>query len=300
MATGAELAAYAAYTVVSVILLLMTAAAAVAARQEGKIWRAATLPSLGIYGHCKVFWFNMVWMAVCGVGLMIIVLLHILSLGQSNIEEQAHRWVERLAAKAVTGGFIGRVEVIGMDNLPDEHLCPAPVYIANHSSQIDGGVVYYFHRRFKWIAKSSVLFIPGVGGVMWLAGHVLINRAKGRNTKSKANLFDKSSAAVQSGVPMFFFPQGTRALAGRLPFKDGAFVVAETNQSPIVPISIDIPLDAWRSWYPFSLLWTKERPTIRLIIHPPIPLDQKVDRETLKKQCWERIYSVLPDHGKIA
>ena len=88
-----------------------------------------------------------------------------------------------------------------------------------------------------------------IGATMYTGDHVLINRVKGHNQKSVSNLFDKSNAAVQSGIPMFLFPQGTRVMSKRLPFKDGAFIIAQTNQSALIPISIEIPMNVWETWY---------------------------------------------------
>jgi len=128
--------------------------------------------------------------------------------------------------------------------------------------------------------------------VMWLGGHVLINRKKGKNKSSKSALFAKSNAAIQSGIPMFFFPQGTRRIDARLEFKDGAFIVAQSNQSDIIPLSLDIPRNVWNDCYPLS--WRRRRPVVTLTIHKPIKVSGKEDREALKKQCMDQIYSVLP------
>lgn len=126
---------------------------------------------------------------------------------------------------------------------------------------------------------------------MLLGGHVLIDRVKGKNKKSVSTLFDKSNAAVQSGIPMFIFPQGTRQIAKRLPFKDGAFIIAQNNKSPLIPISIDIPLNAWNTWFP---LLRNEVPEVKITIHKPIEVTGKEDREDLKKRCFDQIYSCLP------
>lgn len=199
-------------------------AAAVAVRQEANIWKADALPSLSLFGAVKVFLFNVVWMILCLVGSLLIVVKYILSVGRSDIEAEANRLVENTVARVCVALFVGSVSVVGQELLPkgDDNSCttaPAPVYIANHASQIDVAVVYYAVRtRFKWIAKQSVLFLPGVGQVMALGQHVLIQR-KGKNKKSVGNLFEKSNASVQAGVPMFFFPQGTRRIADKLPFK---------------------------------------------------------------------------------
>lgn len=127
---------------------------------------------------------------------------------------------------------------------------------------------------------------------MWLGGHVLINRTKGKNKSSVSSLFAKSNAAIQSGIPMFFFPQGTRRIDTRLEFKEGAFIVAQANQSDIIPLSLDVPRNVWNDWYPLS--WRQRRPVITLTIHTPIKVTGTEDREALKKRCMDQIYSVLP------
>ena len=220
--------------------------------------------------------------------------------------------------------------------------------------------------RFKWIAKHSVLYLPGVGPLMWLGHHVLIYRrplspappngtagshshgshgsshssSNARHKTSVAQLFVQSNAALQSGIAMFLFPQGTRRMTrGRraasdatttknttsndnnnnsedtmdaqqhLPFKDGAFIMAEDNGSTLIPISIIIPRDnsCWNSWYPLlHCIWfllgstsssTTTIPTIRLVIHEPVlavdvKTQQKRSREELKELCYNAIYSV--------
>jgi 1-acyl-sn-glycerol-3-phosphate acyltransferase len=133
---------------------------------------------------------------------------------------------------------------------------------------------------------------------MWLGGHVLINRKKGKNKSSVSALFAKSNDAIQSGIPMFFFPQGTRRIDTRLDFKDGAFIVAQSNRSDIIPLSLDIPRNVWNDWYPLSS-W-RMRPVVTLTIHKPIKVTGDEDREVLKKQCMDRIYSVLPSTPRAA
>ena len=215
----------------------------------------------------------------------------------------------------------GKVHILGQEYLPPIDIKPAPVYIANHASQIDLGVVYSLNRRFKWISKLAVLYVPGVGLVMYLSKHVFIDRTKGKNEKSVSNLFEQSRIAIQDGLPMFFFPQGTRRIIERLPAKDGAFIVAQTNRSILVPISIEIPSNAWNSYYPLHRLLGRNDDTIPIVtitIHPSIPAsslvsnssnsssttttttNEKEYRERLKNQCMEQIYSVLPSYDDLS
>jgi 1-acyl-sn-glycerol-3-phosphate acyltransferase len=264
----------------------------VAVFQEQKIWKPKNLPSLAPVGLLKVFIFNLLWISLCGTGSVLICCKYILSGFKSDIQRESHCWVEREAAILCIHLVVGTVKVVGKENLPsDEVQIPAPVYVANHASQIDLGAVYFLHRQFKWIAKQSVLYVPGVGLTMYLSQHVLIDRVKGKNKKSVATLFDKSNAAVQGGTPMFLFPQGTRAMAERRPLKDGAFIIAQTNKSSLVPISIEIPLNAWNSFYPLS---RNSVPEVVVTVHKPIEVTGTEDREALKKKCFDQIYSCLP------
>lgn len=276
--------------------------------QERSIWKARGVPSLSLWGQMKVYVFNVVWMFSCLVGSTLVILRYLLTFGRSDPEYDGHVRVEHHSARLVMA-LLGNVKVVGEEHLPKPSLAdstppsltttlPAPVYIANHSSQIDVGAVYLLNRRFKWIAKSSVKYLPGVGQIMVLGGHVLIDRKTGKNRNSVSKLYEKSNAAVQGGISMFFFPQGTRRIVGRLPFKDGAFNVALHNKSTLIPVSVDVPANMWNDPYPLSLLWGGTVPSVTLTVHKPIPLEGTEDKEALKEQCSNIIYSVLPTYGE--
>ena len=207
--------------------------------------------------------------------------------------------VEKITAKICCLCFIcPEVEIRGAENLPSgDGSSPAPVYVANHASQIDLGVVYFLGRRFKWISKDSVRYLPGVGLIMTLSQHVFIVRT-GKNKKSVSNLYQQSNKAIQSGMPMFFFPQGTRRMAARLPFKDGAYRVAMENESQIIPVSIHIPLTCWNSWYPLCLLWGGSVENVVLSVHKPIQAKKDMDKEKLKQETYNAIFSEIPLIGE--
>lgn len=290
------LSIYATYALLFYVAATTLLASSIAVIQEGKIWRSKVLPSLSLWGKLKVFLFNVLWFQGCLIGSILIILKWLVTLGTSNIEKDANRLVEDSVARHLYRILVGNVEVKGMENLPAVDIKPAPVYIANHASQIDTAVVYFLGRRFLWIAKKSVIYLPGVGLLMCLGKHVFIERKKGKNGKSASNLFEKSSDAVQAGLPMFLFPQGTRRIAERLPAKEGAFIIAQNNKSPLVPITIEIPKTVWNSLYPLNLLWGGEQPTVKITVHPVVSVSGTEDREKLKVQCMDQIYSVLPTY----
>ncbi|CAJ1966244.1 unnamed protein product [Cylindrotheca closterium] len=281
--------------------LWLLGASAGATIQERKIWQNKKLPSINPFGLIKVFLLNVCWMGGTQLGVILGLLKRAL-MGKKNMNMRdfCHNGVERMVGQLLIRLFVGPEVIIrGKENLPPENPgSPAPVMIANHDSQLDIAAVYYLCRSWRWIAKSSVFFLPGVGQLMYFGGHVFIDRVKKKNKSSTGarNLYIKSNESLQEGVPMFFFPQGTRRLGERLPFKDGAFKIAMENKSQIVPISIEIPLTAWNSMYP--LQGGKDVAPIILTIHKPVDSKDFKELEPLKNQCFDTIYSVLPDYTK--
>ena len=293
------------YTILAPLFILVECiiclASLAAVYQERKIWLHPNVPSLTPIGMTKVFLLNVVWMTVCFLGAVVTAIESAVtgnSLDLKHTRKLAHSVVERRCAMLVASMFVGPVVVEGAENLPpDEPGSPAPVYVANHASQIDSAVVYYIKRQWRWIMKSSIMFLPGVGQITYLGDHIWIDRTRKKN-KSKdsitgaRNLYVKSDESIREGVPMFFFPQGTRRMGERLPFKDGAFKVALNNGSRLVPISIKVPLTAWNSLYPFGTA-----DPVVLTVHKPIESKGK-DIEVLKKETSDVIFSILPDYSK--
>lgn len=264
--------------------------------QEYKIWKPDSLPTLSYYGMMKVYGMNVVWTTGCLLG-SVLLLPKLLLTGTA--EREAHEIVERKMAYVCIAWFVGPVVVKNADKLPPLNPgAPAPVYICNHASQIDVAAVYNINRRFKWIAKSSVRLLPGVGQIMTLANHVWIDRRRKKGAGGSAsitNLYEKSNQAIQSGCPMFFFPQGTRRMSERLKFKDGALNVALQNKCALIPLSIEIPLDAWNRMYPFTTRKFHSFDPVVITVHDAIQVRGDEDKDELRKRCSDTIYSVLPE-----
>jgi 1-acyl-sn-glycerol-3-phosphate acyltransferase len=110
------------------------------------------------------------------------------------------------------------------------------VIVANHESMADIWVMYFLGVQFRWLSKASVFKIPLVGHAMRRAGYVPIVRGQ-RNSHEIA--MKESAKRLAQGIPMFFFPEGTRSATGELrPFKIGAFKLARDNGARILPIAL--------------------------------------------------------------
>jgi len=279
--------------------------------QERKIWKETPTP-LSPYGMFKVFIFNVLWMVLIGLGALSLVPMWIARGMGSSVSLEQNVIVEKYVAIGLRKLLLGDVRVVNEHNIPDIQLfnvnpssssSPAPIFVANHCSQIDLSVMYDICKRCKWISKSSVKYLPGVGFGMTLASHIFIKRT-GKNGKSVSNLFEQSNKAIQDGIPMVIFPQGTRRFTTKLPFKHGAFKIATENETKIVPVSIDIPVNIWNNKYPLNMFSGEKGDgkdtVITLTVHEPIQTQKDTDRAELMTKCQDVIYSVLPPiyHGE--
>jgi 1-acyl-sn-glycerol-3-phosphate acyltransferase len=126
------------------------------------------------------------------------------------------------------------------------------VVIANHQSNLDlfvhGGVI---PKRTVSVGKKSLKYLPLFGQVYWLAGNIMIDRSKSR--ESINTMAETTEALKCKNTSIWVFPEGTRSNGNLLlPFKKGAFHMAQQAGAPIVPIcastySKHINLNRWHA-----------------------------------------------------
>ena len=152
--------------------------------------------------------------------------------GRKISEQEAHHiatlWGQALL-KSVPGW---KIQVEGLQNIPEEGR--PYVIVANHESSTDILAIYFLGLQFRWLSKDSMFRIPVVGLAMRWAGYVSINRGdKGSHQKA----LQKSAEHVRNGVPMLYFPEGTRSVRGAPgDFKTGAFRLAQSCGAPVLPV----------------------------------------------------------------
>lgn len=122
------------------------------------------------------------------------------------------------------------------------------IFVGNHQSFLDLPLAYLLPWDMKWIAKKDLLRIPVVGWLVWLTGHVTVDR----KSRSAVKRLDNLAQALDDGLPVMIFPEGTRSLDGNLKrFKSGAFVLAHKKGYPLRPMVLDgcnraLPSHDWR------------------------------------------------------
>jgi len=129
--------------------------------------------------------------------------------------------------------FMWRITVSGRSNIK-----PGQTYImvSNHQSGADIIVLFMLWAHFKWVAKKSLFYYPFIGWNMWLNRYIPLERGKG---SSMRKMMSDAAQALKSGNSLMIFPEGTRSKDGNLQsFKTGAFHLAQSTHSPILPIVI--------------------------------------------------------------
>jgi 1-acyl-sn-glycerol-3-phosphate acyltransferase len=127
-----------------------------------------------------------------------------------------------------------RVELRGGENLKDGQ---PYILAANHQSQFDIFALQgYLNISFRWLAKKELFDIPIFGYGMRQAGHIPVDRSRGR--QALKSLY-AAAERIAAGASVIIFPEGTRSPDGKLrEFKSGGMVLAIKSGVPIVPVAI--------------------------------------------------------------
>lgn len=136
------------------------------------------------------------------------------------------------------------------------------IFASNHVSHFDPPLLAIASpRQLTYLAKVELFRVPLLGALIRRLGAFPVNRG-GRDTRA----IDTAAAYLRAGHALAMFPEGTRALDGRLgPVKSGAARLAIKAHVPIVPVNIRGSFEAW----PKHGLPRPHRVTIR--IGPPLP-----------------------------
>ena len=126
-----------------------------------------------------------------------------------------------------------KINIRGQEKFnPDE----STIFIANHESFMDIPLTYQLPWKMKWVVKRSMSYIPVMGWLVILTGHLTINRTSKSAIKKLSNLVKP----IKDKVPVMIFPEGTRSLDGNIKsFKNGAFLLAMEHGFKIQPIAIE-------------------------------------------------------------
>jgi 1-acyl-sn-glycerol-3-phosphate acyltransferase len=164
------------------------------------------------------------------------------------------------------GRFSARLFGIHIDVVGKENYDPGKNYLvlSNHAGMADIPLLLGTMKlNLRFVAKEELGKIPIFGWSMKQAGYVLIKR--GQTREALKSLLDAANV-LKNGKSVHIFPEGTRSTTGELlPFKRGAFLVAQKGETPVLPVTI----------IGSNLITPKKSlkifgGTIRLVISPPL------------------------------
>lgn len=112
------------------------------------------------------------------------------------------------------------------------------IFICNHVNLFDAFVIYSAIPQFvRGWELASHFRVPAYGWMMKRFGNIPVPTNPGP-AEYKA-LLKRTKAALDDGVSVIVFPEGSRTLTGRVgPFQEGIFRMLPLLQYPVVPMSI--------------------------------------------------------------
>lgn len=120
-------------------------------------------------------------------------------------------------------------------NLPDDRRRPW-IVVANHESFVDILLIAHLPMEMKWVSKQTFFKIPLVGWLMRMARDIKLVRGE---SGSGARVYVEAAERLNNKVSVMLFPEGTRSADGELgEFRDGAFKMALSTGTPILPIAV--------------------------------------------------------------
>ncbi len=205
-----------------------------------------------------------------------------LLVGNVDLLYRVSMWIANAGVRAA--GI--RIEMSGMEHVPAGRSC---IFMCNHVSNLDPPVILpLLPGRSSVLLKKELMNIPILGLAMKMGKFVPVERGN-RREAAQASVA-AAAEALQSGLHMLVFPEGTRAPDGRLAaFKKGPFFLAKQTQAPVIPVALSGTQTMMRRG---SFAITPGVARVQML--PPIEPDSYETREDLLRAVRLAIANALP------
>jgi 1-acyl-sn-glycerol-3-phosphate acyltransferase len=140
---------------------------------------------------------------------------------------------------------------VTLEGLSNVRLDTAQVLVSNHQSWYDVlALAAHIPKRYRFVAKKELSYVPLWGAAWKAAGHISIDRG---DRAEAVRALDRAGEKIRAdGSSIIIFPEGTRSEdENLLPFKKGAFMLALHSGVDIVPVACIgtgkiLPKGRWR------------------------------------------------------
>jgi 1-acyl-sn-glycerol-3-phosphate acyltransferase len=182
-----------------------------------------------------------------------------------------------------------RLTVQGAENIE-----PGQAYlvVCNHQSYLDSmALLRALPLSLRFLAKAEMFQTPVLGQAMRAAGMVEVNR----ESPDLRQIDDAAARCLTAGQSLLVYPEGTTSADGTIDaFKNGAFVLAITNQVPVLPVAIE---GTGRIWPPGRAVIHAGR--VRILIGRPVPVAGLSFHDA--RQLRDRVrHAVITAHRDLA
>lgn len=225
-----------------------------------------------------------IYWAICIIGFFVIVLvLYLFTFFFDRFNSITNKTLKGLGWMMLKINPGWTIEIKGAH--PQKIVRPT-IVIANHQSFMDLPLSYLLPWSMKWVSKKGLFYIPILGWIIYMTGHIGINRKSMKSAKK----IDTLVRPIQEGIPAMIFPEGTRSRRGELqPFKNGAFKLAKKYNFDILPVVLKggydaMPRGSWR-------VSPQQKFTISVL--DPLEVDQYDSVSELKDTAFSLIQEEL-------
>jgi 1-acyl-sn-glycerol-3-phosphate acyltransferase len=180
--------------------------------------------------------------------------------------------------------FIGREKFKKSENY---------IVVCNHNSMMDVPISSPgIPGANKTIAKIELSKIP-LFGMIYKRGSILVDR---NNEQSRKDSFQKMKAALELGMHVCLYPEGTRNKTGQplKTFHDGAFRLAVNTGKSIIPAVIFNSGKVLPNNKAF-FYWPQP---IEMHFLDPIPVSENDSYPELKQKVFDLMWKYIEDHNK--
>ena len=133
--------------------------------------------------------------------------------------------------------------------------------------------------------KRALEKVPFLGWGCKHAGYVFVDNS---NPGESRRTYREAEQILLSGMSLMMFPEGSRTKTGDImPFRKGAFALADEMHIPVVPMTINGSYAILPKGKKVNFI---KRNKLTLTIHKPIYLDNS---DALREECYRCILSDL-------
>jgi 1-acyl-sn-glycerol-3-phosphate acyltransferase len=145
-----------------------------------------------------------------------------------------YRWGMKITGLGPKAAGV-RVRLEGLENVqPGVRY----IFLSNHVSNLDAALLLpSIPGMTSVFIKQELMKIPVLGTAMRMGKYIPVSRGNSREDAQRS--VQAAADALNSGLHIMAFPEGTRSPDGRLlPFKKGAFFLSEETGAPVIPVVI--------------------------------------------------------------